>query len=194
MADHDDEPAIIPYTPVAMRYRHDGWTSQRQIAFIEALAETACVDIACRRVGMSDVSAYRLRRSPRGDPFRIAWDAALDFAAFRLEQAAMSRALNGVARPIFYKGEQVGETRDYDERLTMFLLRTRRAERFGRLVELAVSDERFPLDVADRLHEGIDDIAREADGLLDDGPDGDETGGADDFPRDNGGDFGELSG
>ncbi len=201
MATPDGEPPLIPYTPVAMRYRHDGWTAQRQIAFIEALAETACVDIACRRVGMSDVSAYRLRRSPRGEPFRIAWDAALDYAAFRLEQAAMSRALNGVARPIFYKGEQVGEAREFDERLTMFLLRTRRAARFGRLAELAPSDEPFSLDVADRLHAGLEDLAREADGLLEDALDGDETGRPDDFqrdkaddvPRDRGSDFGELS-
>ena len=43
----------------------------------------------------------------------------------------MERSRNGVARPIFYRGEQVGEWRYYDERLTMFLLRFRRRHRFG---------------------------------------------------------------
>ena len=43
----------------------------------------------------------------------------------------MERSKNGIARPIFYKGEQVGEWRHYDERLTMFLLRFRRRHRFG---------------------------------------------------------------
>jgi hypothetical protein len=43
----------------------------------------------------------------------------------------MERSRNGVARPVFYKGEQVGEWRHYDERLTMFLLRFRRRHRFG---------------------------------------------------------------
>ena len=43
----------------------------------------------------------------------------------------MERSKNGVARPVFYKGEQVGEWRHYDERLTMFLLRFRRRHRFG---------------------------------------------------------------
>ena len=38
---------------------------------------------------------------------------------------------NGVVRPVFYKGEQVGEWRHFDERLTMFLLRFRRRHRFG---------------------------------------------------------------
>ena len=102
---------IINFVPVHVSSRHDGWTAERQIAFIEALAETACVEHACRAVGMSDSSAYRLRRQPAGARFREAWDAALDYALHRLEQAALSRALQGVPRPVFYKGEQVGEWR-----------------------------------------------------------------------------------
>ena len=42
---------------------------------------------------------------------------------------------DGVARPILYKGEQVGESRHFDERLTMFLLRTRRPDRYGKWME-----------------------------------------------------------
>src|SRR4051795_12730547 len=100
---------IINFAPEHVSSRHDGWTAERQIAFIEALAETACVEHACRAVGMSDSSAYKLRRSARGEMFRHAWDSALDYALHRLEQAALSRALNGVPRPIFHKGEQIGE-------------------------------------------------------------------------------------
>ncbi len=48
-----------------------------------------------------------------------------------LEEAALERSKNGVPRPIFYKGEQVGEWRQFDGRLTMFLLRFRRRHRFG---------------------------------------------------------------
>ena len=126
---------IISFVPDHVSSRHDGWTAERQIAFIEALAETACVEHACRAVGMSDSAAYKLRRSCRGALFREAWDAALDYALHRLEQAALSRALHGVPRPIFHKGEQVGEWRDYDERLTMFLLKNRRPARFGKWMD-----------------------------------------------------------
>ena len=49
----------------------------------------------------------------------------------RLEEAALSRAIHGVPRPIFYKGEQVGEWRHHDERMAMFLLRYRRPLRYG---------------------------------------------------------------
>lgn len=128
----DDYIAFLPDTPAC---RHDGWTQARQVAFLKALAETACVEHACRAVGKSDSSAYRLRRSDRGYYFRLAWDAALDYAYGRLEQAALSRALNGVPRPVFHHGEQVGEVRHFDERLTMFLLRARRPDRFGKWIE-----------------------------------------------------------
>jgi hypothetical protein len=128
-------PQNLEFEPVPVRPRHDGWTAERQIAFIEALTETACVDEACRRVGMSDTSAYKLRSSYRGREFRRAWDAALDCTIHRLEQSAVSRAINGVARPIFYKGEQVGEWRYFDERLTMFLMRSRRPKRYGKWLD-----------------------------------------------------------
>jgi hypothetical protein len=49
----------------------------------------------------------------------------------QLETEALSRAINGVPRPIYFRGEQIGEWRDYDERLAMFLLRYRRPARFG---------------------------------------------------------------
>jgi hypothetical protein len=153
----------IHFEPVSLRARHDGWTAEKQIAFIEALAETACVEEACRRVGMSDSSAYQLRRRPRGFAFRQAWDAALDYALNRLEQAALSRALNGVPRPVFYKGEQVGEWREYDERLTMFLLRNRRPARFGKWIDRTLAlDALSAEDEAIRLDEGLETIEQHA--------------------------------
>jgi hypothetical protein len=130
--EHDPpERPALSFTPVPVRARRDGWTAQRQVDFLEALAATACVDEACRHVGMSERSAYRLRLRVGARNFREAWDAALDIGVHRLEQAVLGRALRGVRRPVFYKGEQVGEWREYDERLAMFLLRYRRPARFG---------------------------------------------------------------
>jgi len=125
----------VHFEPAKLRPRHDGWTADKQVRFIEVLAATACVEAACRAVGMSDTSAYTLRRRPCGAAFRRAWDAALDCGAHRLEQASFDRSINGVARPIFHKGEQVGEWRYFDERLTMFLLRHRRPARYGKWIE-----------------------------------------------------------
>lgn len=162
----------FPFTPAKLRPRHDGWTAPKQVAFIEALAETACVEEACRRVGMSDSGAYALRRRPGGISFREAWDAAVDYGGHRGEQAAWSRMIHGVPRPIFYKGVQVGEWRHFDERLTMFLLRHRRPHRFGKWVEQAPApdfqpDEPVIDEMATMLDARIDEIyqaATEADG------------------------------
>lgn len=122
----------FPFEPALLRARHDGWTTERQTGFIDALAETACVTEACARVGMSPHAAYALRRRVEASSFRQAWDAALDFGIRRLSDAAIGRALHGVARPVFYQGEQVGERRYFDERLTLFLLRYRDPLRYGK--------------------------------------------------------------
>ena len=131
----EDEDNALAFEPVPLRYRHDGWTPDTQLEFIQALADTGCVDAACHAVGMSRESAYALRRRPDAQAFRLAWAAAKDVMVERLDDAAMSRAINGVPVPIFHNGEQVGERRHYDERLTMFLLRYRDPVRYGRWLD-----------------------------------------------------------
>jgi hypothetical protein len=77
---------------------------------------------------MSRQSAYGLRARLKGEPFDLAWTAALRCRFDALAEAAMDRALNGVEVPHFYRGELVGTSRRYDERLTVALLAMR--ERF----------------------------------------------------------------
>lgn len=130
MTDHTLSP-VPRFDAAPLRPRHDGWTPDRQRAFIEALAETACVEEAARHVGLSRAAAYALRRRADAESFRAAWDVALDLGVAQLADAALSRALHGVATPVFYQGEQIGERRRFDEKLTMFLLRYRDPRRFG---------------------------------------------------------------
>lgn len=124
-----------PFHPIPLRERHDGWTADRQIAFIDALAATGCVADAARTVGMSVRSAYRLRAHPEAGSFRLAWDNALEVAIQQLEDAVVSRAIKGVAIPHYFQGKKVGEHRRYDERLAQFLLRTRKPAFYGREAE-----------------------------------------------------------
>lgn len=162
MADETTPADPFAFDPVPLRARADGWTSQRQRAFIDALAETACVTEACRAVGLSPQSAYALRRNYEAKGFRLAWDAALEYAIRRLSDAVISRALNGVPVPHFYKGEQVGEHRRYDERLAMFLLRYRDPLRYARSldkVEYVGHDELFALRL-ERFASELDAPAR----------------------------------
>ena len=90
--------------------------------FVRLLAATQSVAVAARGVGMSRQSAYRLRARQQGEPFDLAWEAAVQGGYDALHQAALDRALNGVEVPVYHRGELVGSRRAFDERLTVFLL------------------------------------------------------------------------
>ncbi len=124
--------AIPDFDPVPRRRkRHDGWTPERQRAFIEALARTGSVSHAAAEINMAKEGAYQLRLHPKGESFRKAWDAALDFGVQRLEDIVLERAINGVLEPVFGRDGQIGERRRYNDRLLMFLLRHRLPDRYG---------------------------------------------------------------
>lgn len=119
------EPPADPldFTPVPRRYRHDGWTPERQKAFILALAETGTVERAARRVNIATTNCYELRRAPGAESFRRAWDAALDFAVPKLKDVAFQRAIEGELVPVFSGGKLMGFRRKYNDKLLMFCLR-----------------------------------------------------------------------
>lgn len=123
---------IPSFAPVPRQtQRQDGWTPERQRAFIEALADTGSVTAACKIVAMSTHGVYHLRRSPGADEFREAWARALDLGVQRIEDVAMDRALNGVEEPLYSYGKLIGTRTRYNDRLLMFMLRNRAPERFA---------------------------------------------------------------
>jgi hypothetical protein len=115
--------ALTTFTPVPRRYRHDGWTPERQKAFIEALADTGCVTRAAAQVNIAQTNAYELRRAPGAEGFRRAWDAALDFGLLRLKDIAFERAIEGQLVPVFVGGKLMGFRRKRNDALLMFCLR-----------------------------------------------------------------------
>ena len=128
---HGFNPADYKWVPVLRRPRADGWTPQRQVDFIAALADCGCVEQAAREVGMSVKSCYRLRRAPGAENFAAAWDAALAQAARRLVDLAFERAINGSEEPVFDRdGNRVGRRMRHNDRLLMFLLRAYHPDRF----------------------------------------------------------------
>jgi hypothetical protein len=149
------------FKPVPVRPRHDGWSPECQTEFIEALAQCGCIEEACARVGKSTASAYGLRQRTDAQSFRQAWEAALDVAIQRLSDAVFGRAINGVSRPVYYQGQQIGERRHYDERLAMFLLRYRDPLRYGAWLDTR-DYERAPDAAAILLAKLIDRVADDA--------------------------------
>lgn len=95
---------------------------------------------------MAARGAYFLRTAPGSESFRAAWDAALAHGVQNLADIAFERARDGVAEPVFYKGEQCGERRRYNDRLIMFLLRRYMPDRFG--AGAAAPETRSPEEIA----------------------------------------------
>ncbi len=76
--------------------RVDGWTPERQAAFLMALSQTGLVSRACEVAEMSASSAYALRREPRGRVFHLGWQAAHLIARDRLEDVLLEAAISGI--------------------------------------------------------------------------------------------------
>lgn len=120
---------IPPFVPVPMRSRRDGWTPERQGAFIGWLVETGSVVEAAARVGCSRESVYRLRRREGALGFVAAWD----FAASADEALAPARkftpeervaaAFDGAVHVVMRRGRYVRATLEVSNSALVALMR-----------------------------------------------------------------------
>lgn len=140
------------WVPVLKKRRKDGWSPEKQRAFIEALADCGSVATAADRVEMSESSAYRLRRSPGAEAFDRAWSAAIEAASKKLIDAAFERALVGTDEPVFDReGRRIGRRLRQSDRLLMFLLRVYGPDRFRTEAAAARQSAPAPTPVAEAL-------------------------------------------
>ncbi|OBX20506.1 hypothetical protein A9995_01985 [Erythrobacter sp. QSSC1-22B] len=86
----------------------------QQVRFLDALSLHGNVRAAAARVGVSRDTVYRIRR--REPRFANLWDAALVHARAAGEAELASRAFDGVATPVFVRGEHVATWRRHDPR------------------------------------------------------------------------------
>ncbi|WP_245638426.1 hypothetical protein [Croceicoccus bisphenolivorans] len=137
----EDDPLLgfAPYIHAAPR--RNSITPVRQRAFIAALAATGSVTQAAREIGASLEALYRLRGRGGAQGFAAAWDKAVDLGMARLEDAALIRAIEGELRPVVSGGKVVAHYRRHNDALTMFMLRHRRAHRYGSETERRVEEE-----------------------------------------------------
>ena len=112
----------IPFRPVPVKARHDGWTRERQRGFIDRLCLSGNVARSARAVGKSPQSAYKLREHAGAASFRRAWDEALASGQSYQIDVGMERGLLGERVPIVRNGVCVGERHRFDNRLAMAAL------------------------------------------------------------------------
>jgi hypothetical protein len=122
----------IPFDPVPVAARHDGWTPAKQRGFIGALAAWGCVKAAAGHVGMTPKSAYRLRSRADAASFAAVWDRAVDEGIAQTREAAFARAIHGERVPHYYGGRLVGTHVRFNDRLMLAVLKHDMARR-GRL-------------------------------------------------------------
>ncbi len=138
------DPAQYRWVPVRRVPRADGWTEEKQRRFIEALADTGLVSLAAKEVGMTRMSAYRLRRAPYAGAFARAWDVARERAGTLIEDIAFERAIEGVEQDNYNaRGELAESKRVYNDRLLTFLLSHLKPERYSREARLARVEGHF---------------------------------------------------
>jgi hypothetical protein len=111
------EPAL-PTAFVASR-QANGWTIERQRAFLEALAQCGYVNRAASFVGMTRQSAYDFKNSTAGRAFSLAWDAALLLARQGMIDDAFELAFEGSVERIYRDGKLVMEKRKRDPKMLL---------------------------------------------------------------------------
>jgi hypothetical protein len=102
------------------------FSQARRRAFLAALAECGVVQTACARTGVNRATVYRWRETDAA--FAAQFDEASAQAADHIEAEARRRAVDGVDRPVFYRGEQCGTVREYSDNLLALLLKAKKPE------------------------------------------------------------------
>lgn len=119
-----DTDSIKPprFRPVVVKARADGWTPDRQRAFIAAIAQCGQLAPAARAVGMTVQSLGRLRLRPDAASFNRAIAKVIDNARAQLLSTTIERAIDGVIEPIYYRGRHCGDVRQFNDGLLIAAL------------------------------------------------------------------------
>jgi hypothetical protein len=112
----------IPFDPVLVKARHDGWTQERQRGFIDRLVVTGCIARSARAVGMTAQSLHNLRKHKGASSFNQACGEALASGRSYQGDLAILRCIEGERLPVMYRGRCVGTKVRYDNSLLIAVL------------------------------------------------------------------------
>jgi hypothetical protein len=110
--------AIAAATPGNVR--SDGWTGFSHRLFLQVLADTGRVSMACEYAGRTRQSAYALRARDR--LFAAGGDAAALMARNLLADDLYEKAIDGVTDTVVRDGKVIAERRRFDWRLSTSVL------------------------------------------------------------------------
>lgn len=139
-----DHAAVVAEVPEGVR--RDGWTVERRLLFLDRLAEHGSIVAACRAVGVTRQSVYKLR--PRAPAFAAAMDGAVRESVTLLADVLFDRALHGHQVPVLHQGEVVATRTVHHDALGMYLLRVRDPLNYAPIDELERWKKHRALDAA----------------------------------------------
>lgn len=98
---------------------------QRMNLFLKALhRNNGNVSKSAKAAGVCKHTVYQWRS--KDEIFAQRWDIAVDEVMEVMEEEAYRRAVQGVEKPIFYKGQEIGTIKEYSDRLLEFMLSAKR--------------------------------------------------------------------
>ena len=150
--------------------------------YLEALAETGIITYAAKRAQIARQTVYDWLEA---DPdFAQRHAEAIVESTERMEAEAYRRAVVGIEKPVYYRGEPVGTITEHSDGLLQFMLRARKPETYRERIDVnskvSAQIDVAPSDVIALVLEHLtdDDLSRAADALLGSGgdPDGARAG------------------
>lgn len=107
--------------------------------FLEVYSKIGNASRSCEIVGISRATYTQWVKKEPG--FQQLFEEAKEEAGNWLEYEAWRRAVEGVDKPIYYKGEKVDTVKEYSDSLLMFLLKGTKPEKYRDRVEHTVKGE-----------------------------------------------------
>jgi len=108
--------------------KKDDWRPR----FLKAFAEHGLVIEAAAAAGVGRSTVYDERQ--KNESFALAWADIEEWTTEEMEHEARRRAVLGVDKPVFFKGEQCGKVREYSDTLLIFMLKARKPETYRETV------------------------------------------------------------
>jgi hypothetical protein len=105
-------------------------TEERKLKFLETLAMSGNITSAAACHGLTVNSINTEKR--KDAKFAEAIEIARGMALMELEDVARSRALHGIEKDVYFKGDVVGKEIQYDNKLLMFLMQAADKQTYGK--------------------------------------------------------------
>ncbi len=126
---------------------------EKRLAFLTVLAASCNVTKAAKAIGVSRELLYDWRDK---DPeFAAAWERAVTLGVEALEDIAHVRAFDGLDKPVYQSGVEVGKIREYSDTMAIFLLKAHKPKKYR-------ENQRIEMTGADGGPVQIDDTAAAA--------------------------------